>query len=431
MKINAVIETNPYLSSILFSVGLVCLITIIYYLFKHPEISFGLFLLAGNYKAAIEAHLPNFIDLTLILGLLVIISILTFTIKKGVKIPVIPLRYLLPYVGLAMLMFFSLLYTDSPGYGTDKFLRFITITALAAFGPFFLMTNLDKFKRFFFVLVFVSTLLVFYLILFSPGSYLPSIFGITPIAWGRKAGISALIIVYFFLFQYKSNVKKFLWFGILLINLIGLWWTGARGPVATLFLSVIIVTSLSIGFKIKKVNLKIALAALLLTLICAVLIFSYSDYFSTTLSRFTRFQEGMEAASPNRLTFIKNGILAIESNPLFGLGVGGFKSYISADSIRAYPHNIILELGSELGIIGIVLFISLIGFCLEYQLKIKASSKGTLYSLTLTMIGLTTYTFFNALLSGDINDNRLLFTFMASGYALGIQLKNALIKNMD
>ncbi|RPJ79722.1 MAG: hypothetical protein EHM20_00515 [Alphaproteobacteria bacterium] len=117
-------------------------------------------MVAGSYKAMPYLHLPPIINLTVVFGGITVLGILT-KITKGInernlRIHAVPKRFIIPFVLLSILMLISLFYTKAPIYGTDKFLRFITLTALATFAPIIILENIGSIRRFFYILVFIS-----------------------------------------------------------------------------------------------------------------------------------------------------------------------------------------------------------------------------------------------------------------------------------
>jgi hypothetical protein len=85
----------------IFQFGIIIIISFfglisIYFLFKYPEIAFGLFLIAGIYKGYIRSInvLPDYFDLTVFFGLIVGISIIFNILKNRIKIPKIPSKFL-------------------------------------------------------------------------------------------------------------------------------------------------------------------------------------------------------------------------------------------------------------------------------------------------------------------------------------------------
>lgn len=102
--------------------------------------------------------------------------------------------------------------------------------------------------------------------------------------------------------------------------------------------------------------------------------------------------------------------------PLLGNGVGSFSiEYIGIDR-REYAHNIILELLSEIGLLGFLVFAALILFGV---LRVVNYSRNNVLSVEQKCVILASiFLFVNANVSGDLNDNRSLFTFISLMYMI-------------
>ncbi len=94
------------------------------------------------------------------------------------------------------------------------------------------------------------------------------------------------------------------------------------------------------------------------------------------------------------------------SAPLIGAGAGSFAYYYPADQLRVYPHNIILEILSELGLVGIVLWLAMLVIAFRGFVKKGVCRR----SLSIIALGFFTFTIMNAMISGDIVSNRHVFT---------------------
>lgn len=142
--------------------------------------------------------------------------------------------------------------------------------------------------------------------------------------------------------------------------------------------------------------------------------------------------------------FIKNPILAIASNkrieiglfssaldlfqenPIFGGGLGSFAVYFSGVDARLYPHNIILEILAEMGLVGMLIFIGLlfiIGFFIIKSVRLKNIDLNHRLGL---VFGLWLITFTNAQFSGDISSNRLFWVLTSILISTDIITKNRL-----
>ena len=86
---------------------------------KYPEVLLALFINAGEFKDDPRFHIP-FVDLTVLLGILMLISIL-WAVKQGrIKFTIPPMKMYLPFLAICLLSALSLMYTSALGYGTDK-----------------------------------------------------------------------------------------------------------------------------------------------------------------------------------------------------------------------------------------------------------------------------------------------------------------------
>jgi O-antigen ligase len=109
---------------------------------------------------------------------------------------------------------------------------------------------------------------------------------------------------------------------------------------------------------------------------------------------------------------------------MIGVGIGGFSYIYNRSDMRLYPHNIFLEILSELGVLGMFLFTFMILFSLKVALNNIKETNNVNYYLNLGILLNFIFMFLNSQFSGDINDNRLLFTFLGSIYAFRRITKN-------
>ena len=107
-------------------------------------------------------------------------------------------------------------------------------------------------------------------------------------------------------------------------------------------------------------------------------------------------------------------------NPLLGVGLAGFPLHAGfGDVLGVYPHNIILELGCETGLVGLVLFSAFCFFCLF---------RGSIYESPrverLIAIGVITSGIAISSVISDFGLQRELF--MGLGLICGLKNRNAL-----
>jgi O-antigen ligase len=114
------------------------------------------------------------------------------------------------------------------------------------------------------------------------------------------------------------------------------------------------------------------------------------------------------ASAQARIVLAEDSIRLWETRPEFGVGLGGFPVLAGLGDRREYPHDLVLELLVETGLVGLLLF----GMVLVTAIR----SLGRLHTLRrdplrMALLALFVYSFTNALFSGDLVDNRGLLAF--------------------
>jgi len=412
--------------SLIIIISLLGLISI-YFLFKYPEIAFGLFLVAGIYKGYIRSIniLPSYFDLTVFFGLIVGISIIFNILINGIKIPKISSKFFIPYFILIIIMLGSLLYTQAPIYGKDKFLRFAIITTMAMFAPLFLFKDRKRLHGFFYTLIVISSIMAVNSIVNNLGIFgFHEIFYSNYISLGRINLLVCLMIIFYFIRISENITIKFGWSILFLINIFGAFSDRGRMPVIAsigtlLFLAIFSLISLLIERSPKaKKTLKTIFCILLIVFL--IFIFFHKQ-FSALSTRMLLLTQGGGDSFLARLDLYKSSLKAFYENPIIGLGIGGFSVYYFGVDHRSYPHNMILEIGSELGILGLTSYFFLLVFCLAYLLNLRKKyiRKGKYYFFLIAILTVFIFMFLNTMASGDINDNRVFFMWFGIIYSIG------------
>lgn len=96
-------------------------------------------------------------------------------------------------------------------------------------------------------------------------------------------------------------------------------------------------------------------------------------------------------------------------SPFIGNGVGSFAVSYTGIDIKMYPHNIFLEVLAEVGLVGFSILIMMISLgvyrgCVGLKRKDKY--------IDVTMLSFI-FLFLNVNVTGDLNDNRIFFAFLA------------------
>ena len=96
-------------------------------------------------------------------------------------------------------------------------------------------------------------------------------------------------------------------------------------------------------------------------------------------------------------------------NPIFGNGIGSWPILMNFRDEPGYPHNIFIEIAVELGLIGLVLFITLIMFAIR-KLSLYNYLCNNLLKMMIFLI--FCFLFLRTLVSGEINDHRAFFAIL-------------------
>lgn len=377
------------------------------YLFSF-ETFFVLFLLSGRFKADPRlTRLP--IDLTLLFWVLSITAAFFLFITGKVKIKGHAFAGIVLYLLFSVWIGLTLIWAPPTAYAVGKVVRILTVVLWAYAGAALIVANRpERVARFYYLLVLSAVWLaveswVVYLSSGAPAPHLERVLGSNYLGIGRVVGLGLSILLAVVLTHgFKKTVIASLtvlavFFSLTLLIL------GSRGPFLAALLSFLVALFLS-RKSLKFLPLLIAAIAISIPLV--------SKY--VPLTTFYRLhvlieEPGGGTSASGRLQRMEDALKQIAEAPILGQGVGSFYYYYGDSSLaRDYPHNILLELTAETGFVGIFLFAMLISLSLWRIPRRRLSRAPLHFAATLMLVN----TFFNAMISGDISDNRLLFTVM-------------------
>ena len=375
----------------------------IYLLVRHAEITLALFFLIGLIKGDERlASMP--VDLTVAVGGLVIFSVCAKLITRKGQLA-LPREYLL-YLPLLAMMILSLAYTpDLPG-GVDKTLRFLCLTSIGIISPFVLFDSVAKLKNFFLAMALGGLAIAINSLAMLGGSdRLVSPSGLNT-ELGAAAAIS-MIVIWSLWFPEWPFIKRTVFYpvlGVLGVALIG---SGGRFANVAAVLCLVLAT-----FLCRKLFVDVAviggLGVLLLPLIWIPQ--ASFDYLHSLAHP--------PQAMGTRSDLMALGVKMFSEHPFLGVGIQGFRFLSPNPLTYNYPHNLILELGSELGLLAAVSFLA-IAVCafreIWKQLRAPSQSRN---SPVLTVFLLLLFVFLDAMVSGDINDLRFMWFVFGLPYVL-------------
>lgn len=384
------------------------------------EVLLVLYLLSGLFKALLTfggfITLP--FDLTVFFGILSFSSLLIRNYSQGWTIRYYDISVPLLFMFFWAWMLFSLSYTSSSLCGVPKVFLFGTNLI-----PIIILVLCRTFNVYLFFRTFIISVLgcsLFFLPLFqlalATGYSNDDVQFVTAyLVIGLYLGLSLLLNVRnpnFYLSKHGNSVCNILLFTLLVL-------TGARGPIV--FCCICLVAKYIsrrrkklYSVRIEKKSLFSSLFTLLFVLCIVISLNKYYDNAlfelgERTMSRLSTLIMGMlgegdlDVSSTERGVYITRSwdvITASSFNFLFGTGAGSFGIELFNMDVIGSPHNIILEVWLEFGLIGLIL-ITLLFFFMIFRRK----SSGNISAYVII------YLFLNLMKSGSLQEMRVFVTF--------------------
>jgi O-antigen ligase len=372
------------------------------FLVRQPLALLTLFVYVGLFKEqAVVRALP--IDATLALGVLLIGVCLHRWLAGRARH--VPLGLAAPLVVIGIALVASLAWTPAPEYGAEKAWKFVTLTLLAALAPLFLVEEERDLRRYFWWTVAMAALTAVVTLAgprASDGRLTIGIEGNT-IGIGHLLCTGAIILL---LGALTDLVPARVWALAGSVGLVGVAaGVGSRGPL----LSFVVALAATGAIWLARVP-RTVLPVLLVVVAGAALVpfLSLPESSGQRLGTAVADPVGALEADP-RYTSFSQAARIIEQHPLLGIGTGGFQSVGALESPpEDYPHNMVLEVWAELGLAVLVVLLASIVVLLSglwtaaWRLPPSSPACGLLYLL----IGVFLFNLFEAMLTGDLNENR-------------------------
>lgn len=374
------------------------------------EFFYVMFLFSGAFKESFDFPF----DLAALFLVLAFISSLIRFIKHPVisKYWVTPIVFLISLLGIILL---SSLVNGMTASSMEKIIKFVALTMPTYLLPLVFVRSRESLIN---ILKSISILAVL-LSIFS----LPMIFNKTGLFIGfndgnyqglaRTVGIGFLALTFFFLISDKKG--RILVSPFLLLVSFTLISTGSRMPLLAIVIVALYALYKSIAVKKGDILVKkTTVTGLSLVVFLSLFIpYLYSKgYFQTIVYRFQVLFEGGGASTTGRTMRIQSAIDMFRDNFMLGGGFGNFGDYYSGTE-GVYAHNIFLEFLSELGLIGVLWCITFFIFVFYRSVSVYKNKGKTFDGLQVTLISCFLFFLLNAMVSGNINDNRAIFTFLS------------------
>jgi len=235
------------------------------------------------------------------------------------------------------------------------------------------------------------------------------------ISWGRTVGPAVLVAFAIVLFARPFSKRQLVGVAFLLVNMAYLVSAGGRGPF--LAVGVAMMIPFALGFEVSRRTIAVprfqllGFAALLLVAgALAVALASGEEFRSLDRLLRTLEEDPSIVSGAARLRFFPGAYNTWLEAPLLGNGIGSFSiMFLGYEQAGAYPHNIILELLTELGIVGLVIFIGF-AWTAASQLSLKRLRADP---MLLAILMLLVMAMMNAMVSSNLGGNRLVYLFLA------------------
>jgi O-antigen ligase len=375
----------------------------LWFLLKFPEIAVSLFYVVGFFKGDPRLDASP-VDLTLTVAVIMLLAM-------GLRLFFTQARLHLPkdfifYAPLLALMFISLTYTPDLAAGVDKTLRFIFLTLMGAISPFLLVDTPPKVRRFMAGLVVGGMLMAinsFFMLGGEDRLTAPS--GETT-ALGFSAGL-ALVIIWALWFPRMALFSRVLLYPFVAVLIVALVGSGGRfanvGTVVCLGLIILFYRKLVVDLVIM---LGAGIAALPFVKIPAASL----DYLASLAHPHQAFG--------TRTDLMEFGLRTFLDHPLFGVGIQGYR-YVTPNPLTYnFPHNLLLELGAELGIFAVIAFLGLAVCSYRAMFRVMREAYSENIILYRTVFLILILTCMDASVSGEMNNDRLLFFMLSMPFVL-------------
>jgi O-antigen ligase len=383
-----------------------------------PEFAILLFLVVPLVKLFLKliAPITRTYDLTAAVMVVLAISLGLHIVRHGVSGIRWPGKMIAGLIGLLAILLFSYIYTPAPDYGYDKLIRTVIALPVGFLAPIIYLRT-DPQARRLLLYILVSAVVVSLGTIFGSGPTYSEVSGratfleSNPLSTAAAIAYGAVIAVVWLFDGERRALLRILMLPLVPLCILGVFYTGSRGPLVGL--------ALVLAFFLfrERHALKFHHYAIM-GIVAAAGAFAVITYLPAEYWRRFAFLTGEShgaAFTSGRPQLWAMAITQGLSSPLWGQGIGAF-SIIPKGAGPArllYPHNMLLELFSEQGLIGMGLgtLLLTLPFVVGWR-QLKLLKGHPLSGTALTFFLLYLVSFIDAMKSGDLSDNRRMWFFM-------------------
>ncbi|MDG1682237.1 MAG: hypothetical protein P8H49_03695 [Flavobacteriaceae bacterium] len=381
--------------------------------FKYQNFLLAFLWLSGMLKDYLYIYVVEF-DIVKWIVTIVSLDIVFHSLIRKIKYSRSSVFIFLIFLIFCSLMVFSLTYSPSISYKYEKVFAFMVNIPFLIYPIFIAKMNFNTIIKVYSVVLIPLSLFYIYMssIQWQVVNNLTEVFteaGFDYLTLGIHLGILFILLNYF---------KKNVWIQLIIYFLLIA--TAARGPI--IFITLLF---LMMNFKQLISFRKGYIKKIIWTLVMSILLFQLffnliSPFFVKSILRLSALNL-FDSSVVSRLELIKFGSYQpFESfiTFVFGNGIGSFGILYNQIDARAYPHNIILEIFFEMGIIGLGLFLLLLIYIF---IKFLSQNNNVFFPLIFFIL-------LNLLKSSSLTDTWILFSF-AGGISIYSFKKEVLLNN--
>jgi O-antigen ligase len=348
---------------------------------------------------------------------------ITIAVALGRELPPLAVFLSIPVLSTAALaawMLVRLGASPAPGYGQQKVQLFLAGNVMFMLGGVIAgwrPKQLRLLLKLVFLVSFAGAAVLGYQFLTGGAkATLPDRFTLSasddPIALGRDSAGGLLIGIYLLLTVRSSTTRLLLALSVPVLA-IALVAAGSRGPVVGVMAGLVVFAALTVSSRGARRRL-LSLAGAVLGSVIVVPIVVPQAAVSRSLEIFAVSGGGL--SSNGRTGLWGDAVSTFASHTFMGIGTGGFSAVQVAE---AYPHSLLLEVASELGVVGLALVTAMVvGIVVRLITSWRQAAADEQRLDTALILALFSTGFVNALFSGALPDNRVVWLWAGVGVGL-------------
>lgn len=338
------------------------------------------------------------------------------------------------FVALELIVALSYLHTINPVYGKTLVEKFLTIGLFLFLVPLLLFRDERDFRQVALMIVALAVPLALYRIYVALTTSSVANMDITGISAGQLIGMTILLIVNYRMTEMRwLQTMIFLTLPLLTVGLIA---SDARGP-ALACLGIFCVSVFS-KRGAHVFSGKLARVALLLLVIGIVGLAIKKMATTGSQTRVHKKTEELvqllsgqvpKGTGGERLWAWSAAVSGFVKRPFMGWGAGGSQTYLAThrglwglyggDLNLKYPHNVVLQVAAEQGILGFLAMAGFLWFTFRAVKKIAVDTNGRLSCLQWIFL----FDMFAMMFSGDLDDNRAIWLWCSICLAVARMIK--------